>query len=168
MPNLTIHRQGQGVGPIEGVASCAATGLAHHIIGAAHIAALALVGESPNPFLCGAIRVHKVFVQHAFFALPTAVHDDGETFHHLARAVGEHAPRINHAVEVLAQIEHGFGLNVFVQRWTGAAHRGQGGGSGRREHQATFHGGTSAALKWEGDLYSSHQAAALSKQGNKP
>ena len=102
------------------IATRLAKRLAHHVIGPAGVAAVCQPLQSPHALLLCAVRVAEVFVQHAVIALPGAVHDHGEALDDLARAVGENAIGVQHAVEIAAQVQRGF-LAGIVGNFLGAA-----------------------------------------------
>ncbi len=131
-----IHRQRQGVVPVQRIARRAADGLADHIARGADIALLAIffgqLADGPDALLLGAIVVDKVFVQRTHVALPGGVDGHMKTPRHLARAVEHNAHRGEPSVEILLEIERGRLTPISQRRDAGAArqqtdaqHRGQ-------------------------------------------
>ena len=144
MQHRALHRQGQGVAPIEGVATGLTQRLTHHIACGARVGAVALIGQLPNAFFTAAVCVDKVFIQRAFVALPVALHVHREAFHDFAVAVGEDAPGIDHAVEVSFQIENRLFRRVVVHGGAGAAAQTRGadraGNASGQKHSSIHHG----------------------------
>ena len=134
MHDAAVDGQRQGVAPVEGIAFGLAFCSAHHIAGGSHISAVALVGELPDALFLRAVGVNKVFIQDTLVTLPMAFHLYREALHHLAVAVGEDAPRVHHAIEVGAQVEHRFLVGIVVNGRAGAAT--QVGGDCRAGHAA--------------------------------
>ena len=104
-------------------------GLANHIVGPAPVAAIGQAGEVPDAALGAAVRIAEVFVQHAFVALPAAIHHHGEALHDVATSVLEQALGVDPAIEELAQVQGGFLGRIVAHLGAGTACQRQGGGA---------------------------------------
>src|SRR5664279_5337145 len=104
LPGGTVHGHCQHVIPVQRVA------LRHPLCGTDHVAggaaiAVAVLDDSPHPILARAVRELEVLVECALRLLPGAINADMEALEDFARAVLEHAPAVDRAVEVSGQVE---------------------------------------------------------------